>query len=492
MQKESLDFKQLLEWQEQRWGTDHPKVIATLESMADSMQMQGRYGDAEPYYWQILEKKHKLYGPDDLKVADTIYDLACLQEKLGNFEECERLYKWTCDIRCKHLPQGDAQLADALGKMGEIAAKQGKEFDRSTYKTAEALATAHRKTNFDWESSLQHVRLLLMEQNYAVAELLLHVLTDAAESFEPGSKAHANCQHLLARVKFLLRKNDESLKAFEKALNLYEKHCGINSIETAACLEDMADLHCKRSEKAEAEFLFKWALQILGGIMAESPNLEAENQSKRINTKLDSIEDLCVAVALEPDFSSEEKALFGDQDPGDEAGDNDKNKETEDDTRLEEEMLSPVDVPAYLWHQFINSAQKARTIGDLAQTELMYSRALQKANEFGYQDARLWQTLSEYASVYAEQGKYVRAEALYQSAQQYCEKTVGNLNPKNTVYWEQLARLYEKLEENAKAAHCFDKIVTIMAKNNRPLLEYANYLKKLERLQSRATAEFFD
>ena len=486
MQKESLDFKQLLEWQEQRWGSDHPKIISTLESMADSLQMQGRYGDAEPYYWQILEKKHKLYGAEDLRVADTIYDLACLQEKMANFEECERLYKWTCDIRCKHLPKSDLQLDEALNKMGDIAAKQGKEFDRSVYKTAEALASSTRKNSFDWESHLQHARLLLMEQNYPVAELLLNSLTDAAEAFETGTKAHANCQHLLAKVKFLLRKNDESLKAFEKALNLYEKQCGIHSKETAFCLEDMADLHCKRSEKAEAEFLFKWALQILAGVTAEGPDPEAENQTKRINAKLESIEELCVPVHLEPDFSAEEKQLFGDQPK------EDSTKPELEDTALEEEMLSSVDVPAYLWHQYASTAQRARQSGDFLQAETMYARALQKANEFGYQDSRLWQTLSEFASVYAEQGKFVRAESLYQSAQQYCEKTLGNLHQKNTTYWEHLAKLYEKQEDSAKAALCFDKIVTIMAKNNRPLIEYANYLKKLERLQSKTAAEFFD
>jgi tetratricopeptide (TPR) repeat protein len=283
-----------------------------------------------------------------------------------------------------------------------------------------------------------------------------------------------------------LKKNDESLKCFEKALNLYEKQCGIHSKETALCLEDMADLHCKRSEKAEAEFLFKWALQILAAVTAEGSDPEAENQTKRINTKLESIGELCVPVLLESDFSAEEKQLFGAQQKKESA------KSKLDDTALEEEMLSPVDVPAYLWHQYASTAQKARQSGDLLQAERMYARALQKANEFGYQDSRLWQTLSEFASVYAEQGKFVRAESLYQSAQQYCEKTLGNLHQRNTTYWEHLAKLYEKQEDRAKAAMCFDKIVTIMAKNNRPLVEYANYLKKLERLQSKTAAEFFD
>lgn len=230
---DTAELKQLLERQEQRWGQDHPKVIACLESLADLLQMQGRFAEAEPLYWQILKKRHKEFGAIDLKVADTIFDLACLYEQQENWDECERLYKWTCDIRCKLLPKGNAQLESAINKAKEIADRQGHDLDISSFQAAES-ASQRSSSKFDWASYIEHSRVQVMQGNSDSAEKILKDLVDVAESFEPSTITEAECLHLLGLV---------------------------------------------HGKAQEAEFLFNWALQIHEALEASEkrlPHLEAK------------------------------------------------------------------------------------------------------------------------------------------------------------------------------------------------------------------------
>ncbi len=464
--KEVSELKTLLEWQEQRWGHDHPKVIASLETLADLLHMREKYVEAEPLYWQILEKKHKLYGENDLRVADTIYDLACLHEKQENLLECERLFKWTCDIRCRLLPEGDLSLDQSLNKVKEIASKQGLDPEEIGY-PAQETGSRTGVPSFDWQSQLERSRLLIMEGNYEFAETLLNCLVEVAAAFEPSSVFHANCSHLLARTQFHQKNLAESLKSFEKALALYEKVSGAKSLETANCLEDMADLRCKLGEAGEAEFLFKWSMQIL-----EQLKPEGEADHKRLQVKLDSIAELCKEVQ---EISKPEKVAS-----------------PQDSAASAEEAQSEDQVANYLWNQYLSAGKKALAKNDLTGAESMISRALDKASEFGVQDPRLWKTYCQMAELYIKQGKQVKAESLLKQAQQFCEKTLGPFHPDNAKYLALLGSLHESSGDNAQAAICYDRLVNILHKANRPLVEYGAYLKKLERLHEKPPASFFD
>ena len=498
--KDTAELKQLLEWQEQRWGADHPKVIASLEAMADLLQMQGKFGEAEPIYWQILEKKHKLYGENDLRVADTIYDLACLHEKQENLAECERLYKWTCDIRCKLLPQGDAQLDDSVNKAKEIAVRQGHDFDETSIQAAETAPARSTRSliNFDWEGYIEQCRTLIMERNYVFAEKFLTCLVDVAVSYEPGSTMQAECLHLLGRVQFHQRNLAESLRSFERTLALYERIAGASSSITAACLEDMGDVHCKLSEQSEAEFLFNWALQICEALP------EKEQQISRLKVKLESLDMLCSSGEEEEkeismpasEIEAGQLVELGTLEGFPLQKDRAKQKEVpviEMPQAAEDGQPQSQDqVAHFLWSRWISTGKVALEKGDLVGAEMLLTRGLDKANEFGYQDPRLWQTLCDMADLHIKQSKFVKAESMLNTAQQYCEKTLGPMHPKNAVYWEKLGRLYESQQDNHLAVICFDKLVTILVKDNRPLVEYGIYLKKLERLHEKAPASFFE
>ena len=492
--KEIAELKSLLEWQEQRWGADHPKVVGCLEALADFLQMKGKYAEAEPYYWQILEKKHKQFGANDLRVADTIYDLACLHEKQENWDECERLYKWTCDIRCRLVPPGDSILDDAASKARDIAQRQGHQLDLVIDHNHDAKPVVPQ-FRFDWEYYFDKSRILIDEGYYDFAELLLVCLVETAESFDPRSRAEAESLHWLARVQFKQTKLAESLISFERALALYEQLSGISSVETALCLEDMADLRCKLGEAAEAEFLYNWALQIFESRGSQPDAVDA------LKIKLASLDELC-RKHEENDKAEYEQSDFG---PSPIVGADSGLKHQASGSKLslvssegaeldnEKTSLGETDLVAhFLWSSWVDAGRVALNKGDLVGAEVMLARGLDKANEFGCQDPRLWQTLCEMGQLHLKQAKFVKAVSMFNTAQQYCEKTLGPAHTRNAKYWEELGKVYENQGDTAQALSCFDKLVTIMVKANRPLVEYGTYLKKLERLHEKPPAGFYD
>ncbi len=467
--KELAELKQLLEWQEQRWGSDHGKTLATLEVLADLYQMQGKYGEAEPLYWQILEKKHKLHGSNDLRVADTIYDLACLHEKQENWSECERLYIWSCDIRCRLLPQGDAQIDESLNKVKEIVVKQGHEFDESILPVPGSGASVNA-SKLDWNAYLERAKMMLLDRNFDFASIYLASLSDVAGAYFVDSREHGECMHLFGRALFFQKRLNESLQAFEKCLAIYEKVFGTNSQDTARCLEDLADVHCKLNAQSEAEFLLQWALQIFESLP------DGQQSADKIRTKLSVLPDLCKETESKdsPPAAVENQA----------APATNKQDETPE--------AQPEQIPNFLWQKYMTSGKKALESEDLSTAETMMGLALKQANEFGIQDPRLWESICQMGNVYLAQDRRARAESLYKYALELCQKNRGQMHPDNAKFWEVLAEMYESEGDNYQASICFDKVVTLLAKAGRPLIEYATSLKKLEKLHAKTPASFFE
>ncbi|MBX9686717.1 MAG: tetratricopeptide repeat protein [Candidatus Obscuribacterales bacterium] len=466
----SGEIKQVLDWQEQRWGQDHPRHIACMETMADLLQMQGKFLEAEPLYWQVLEKKHKLYGESDLQVADTIFDLACLHEKQENWAEAERLFRWVMDLRCRLLTKGDPSLDLALEKLKNAAEHMGHLAPEFQFLSSSKESTA-ASTKFDFTAQTERARKLMLSRNYEFAEVFINSILDVADAYASGSKYQAELFQVLGRVQFHRKNLKAALQSYETALALFEAVSGKSSRETGAVLEDIGDLRCKLGEAQEAELVYRMAQDIM------REYLDCKSICKRLQEKLSSLDELCQLIETEEGADSTMNLLF------------EENELVRESQRPAPTALnraaSEDDVSSFLWTQYLNTGKRALERNELASAEMMISRALEKANEFGVQDRRLWQTKCTLGSVYLAQGKYVRAEAMYQSAQQLCEKTLGAQHVDNAAFWELLGQMYEVQKDKAQAAACYDRLVTILAKAQKPLVEYANFLKKLERLREK-------
>ena len=59
-------------------GSNHPDVAASLDSLAELYQDQGRYADAEPLYKRSLAIRERTFGPNHPDVANSQNNLATL------------------------------------------------------------------------------------------------------------------------------------------------------------------------------------------------------------------------------------------------------------------------------------------------------------------------------------------------------------------------------------------------------------------------------
>ncbi len=84
--------RKALELGEAEFGTDHPRVATSLNSLAALYYAQGRYGEAEPLHKRSLAIKEKALGPDHLDVAKSLNNLAELYRAPQGADCCRSVY----------------------------------------------------------------------------------------------------------------------------------------------------------------------------------------------------------------------------------------------------------------------------------------------------------------------------------------------------------------------------------------------------------------
>jgi tetratricopeptide (TPR) repeat protein len=113
-----------------------------------------------------------------------------------------------------------------------------------------------------------------------------------------------------------------------------------------------------------------------------------------------------------------------------------------------------------MWERYNVGGQQAMTQGKMADAENSFKMALQEAEGFGVNDARLPQTLNNLANCYRQQGKFKDAEPLYQRALEIKTKQVGPLSGDLIPVMDNYAKMLrasgreqeaDKLDQKARA-----------------------------------------
>ena len=99
-----------------------------------------------------------------------------------------------------------------------------------------------------------------------------------------------------------------------------------------------------------------------------------------------------------------------------------------------------------LWETFIKAGMDAYRQGNYAEAEKQFIAAHEEAENFGSEDLRLATSLNNLAELYDNQGKYAKAEPLYQRSLTIWEKTLGPEHPNVATSLENYATLLRKLK----------------------------------------------
>lgn len=118
-------FKAALKEAEQ-FGSEDPRLAATLNNLADVYRAQGKYALAEPLYQRALAIFEKAPGPEDSIVAVSLNRLAGLYHAQGKYTQAEPLYQRALAINEKLLGPEDPNVALNLDNLGAFYNAQGK------------------------------------------------------------------------------------------------------------------------------------------------------------------------------------------------------------------------------------------------------------------------------------------------------------------------------------------------------------------------------
>lgn len=129
----------------------------------------------------------------------------------------------------------------------------------------------------------------------------------------------------------------------------------------------------------------------------------------------------------------------------------------------EEPPVNPM-IITMMWEKNMAQAEKLFMLKRYAEAERLYLLALEKAESFGEEDPRLWQTQTQLAQVYEADRKFVRAGHLYRSVLQAVERKNGSQHKDVLMYLERLGELYTMQDRWDEAEGCYQQMLKVYGK----------------------------
>ncbi len=262
---ESL-FQRALHSGEQALGPDHSEVATSLTGLAMIYQTHDNDRQAVAYYQRALQIREQTLGPDHPEVARTLGSLANLFLRQGKYAQAETLHQRALTIREQKLGPNHPEVATSLNNLAELALWQSKHaqaeplLQRALSIREQALGRDHPYV----ATSLNNLADLCREQgNDAEAEpLYQRALTITENNLGPDHPYIATSLNNLAHLYQDQARYKEAEALYQRALRIIEQGMGPEDIDVAISLNNLANLSRDQGEYADAEPLYQRALRL--------------------------------------------------------------------------------------------------------------------------------------------------------------------------------------------------------------------------------------
>lgn len=463
-----------------------------LSTMAQLHLCAGRLTEAESCCRKSLEIRQQKFGKDSLSVAHTAYELASISEKLGNFELSENYYRLSLDLTIRKRGPGHRSMPRIVERLRAVLEQQGKDAREADEYAAEAIkgALSDAMIAFDFPLYEKLGKKCLVAKQYKHAEWMFACLRDVTLALCPKSPQLPRMLQFLALSCAAQGKNSEAQRLQLQALQRFEQLYGIHHPDTARCLGRLADLQFANQQlKAAFESAMRSRSLLQGALGKNHPDtLAARERIKHIKFELatkantarmgsvrQTLEKRMEQLQHERHLRRMTKALA-------------LEKETVDG------ILAPVNqhesdggeecskldnnVSDFLWQKFINAGRQALTAKNFEECERVLTSALRKAERFGKNDRRLWDTMCELANLYTATGKLFRAANLYKEIIDSCRDANGSDSPCLVPYLYSLSTHYRAQGEIVKERDTINRIITLLSAASAKDYELAPYLER--------------
>ncbi|MBX9687835.1 MAG: tetratricopeptide repeat protein [Candidatus Obscuribacterales bacterium] len=141
------------------------------------------------------------------------------------------------------------------------------------------------------------------------------------------------------------------------------------------------------------------------------------------------------------------------------------------------------------WKKLVEEGNAAYERGKIPEAEVKFLAALEEAEKFGEEDARLALSLNNLAAMYHEQGKYTMAEPLYKRALDIRINIHGERHPDIALNHHNLAvlysarRMYQVAEKHYKTA--LEMKEYLFGSESPELLNTLQYFAQFMKVQNR-------
>ena len=222
---------------------------------------EGKHAEAAQLYQSAISAAEKRYGAKHPRIVHSLNPLAELYVKLGRLAEAELLLKRALAIReeTSELAELQLQTAVAFESSAKVNRQQGRraEADLDDKKAQEARANARNTENGFTALSLDKLAEFYVAQGrYGEAEPLLRRALAIREKEKGVESEHtAGTVEKLAELYRAQRRYAEAEPLYKRALNLQEKKHGADTVHSLGSLSKLAPIYEGLGRYGEAEQL---------------------------------------------------------------------------------------------------------------------------------------------------------------------------------------------------------------------------------------------
>jgi CHAT domain-containing protein/tetratricopeptide (TPR) repeat protein len=236
-------YNRALAIKQKAFGTDHPSLAASLNSLAIVYEAEGEYAQAEVLYKRALAIKQKALGKDHPSVAGSLNNLAILYKREGKYVEAEGFYKSALAIMEKALGTTHPDLALIVNNLATVYRDQG-EYAEAEEQYKRALAI--------WEKAFgtDHPDVALVLDNLAT---LFASRGDSGEALAYSRKATASVIRHAATEMAGVQHQEGSGGLVEQRTTYFVRHVANLAAAERKQLEPTAQL------RGEALRIAQWA-----------------------------------------------------------------------------------------------------------------------------------------------------------------------------------------------------------------------------------------
>ena len=228
-------FQRALDIREQRLGSGHLDVAASLIGLADLHREQGKFAEAEPRFQRALRLREERLGSEHFLVAIALNNLANLYRDEGKYAEAETLYVRARRIWEQHRAPGDAQAPLPFSNLERLYAK-----------LLGNLAALYKDQGRYAEAEPLYLRAIALLEQHVGGESL-----DAAYSLSNLATLYKDQERFA-----------EAEPLYQRALRIWEQHLGPDHTQVALAVNNLGEFYKDQGRLAEAEPLYHRALEI--------------------------------------------------------------------------------------------------------------------------------------------------------------------------------------------------------------------------------------